>query len=58
MPLIGDKKYGSRDFKAKLPSLFATRLAFNFNGKEIIATKLPDFTEYPWSLFEEEKYVN
>ena len=57
MPLIGDKKYGSRDFKAKLPSLFATRLAFDFNGKVVSESKLPDPSEYPWSLFEEEKYV-
>ena len=57
MPLIGDKKYGSRDFKAKLPSLFATRLAFDFNGKTVSESKLPDLSEYPWSLFEEEKYV-
>ena len=57
MPLIGDKKYGSRDFKAKLPSLFATRLAFDFNGNAVSESKLPDLSEYPWSLFEEEKYV-
>lgn len=56
MPLIGDKKYGSRDFKAKMPSLFATRLAFNLNGVEINANRLPDLNVYPWSLFTEEKY--
>ena len=57
MPLIGDKKYGSRDFKAKTPSLFATRLEFSFNGNDVSECKLPDLTVYPWSLFEEEKYV-
>lgn len=57
MPLIGDKKYGSRDFMAKMPSLFASTLTFNYNGKEVRASKLPDISEYPWSLFEEEKYV-
>ncbi len=57
MPLIGDKKYGSRDFKARTPSLFATRLAFGFDGREVSAAKLPSLTDYPWSLFEEEKYV-
>lgn len=57
MPLIGDKKYGSRDFKTKMPSLFATRLTFDFNGKEVSAVKLPNLADYPWSLFEEEKYV-
>lgn len=57
MPLIGDKKYGSRDFKAKMPSLFATSLGFEIDGEKIVASKLPDLDEYPWSLFEEEKYV-
>ena len=57
MPLIGDKKYGSRDFKAKMPSLFAARLFFDFDGKEVNVIKLPDFSCYPWSLFEEDKYV-
>ena len=58
MPLIGDKKYGSRDCTAKTPSLFATYLSFSFGGREISAGRLPDLTAYPWSLFEEEKYVN
>ena len=57
MSLIGDKKYGSRDFKAKTPALFACRLSFEFNGKTVNAVKVPNVTEYPWSLFEEEKYV-
>ncbi len=57
MPLIGDKKYGSRDFTTKTPSLFATRIAFTLCGREISATRLPDMIAYPWSLFEEESYV-
>lgn len=57
MPLIGDKKYGSRDFKAKMPSLFATAIGFDINGERITVSRLPDLNEYPWSLFEEEKYV-
>ena len=57
MPLIGDKKYGSRDFGAKTPSLFATHIAFTLGGREISAERLPDMTAYPWSLFEEECYV-
>ncbi|MBQ8302151.1 MAG: RNA pseudouridine synthase [Clostridia bacterium] len=56
MPLIGDKKYGSRDFNAKTPSLFAARLSFELGGKTIEAKKLPDLTSYPWSLFKEEDY--
>lgn len=58
MPLIGDKKYGSRDFLAKSPTLFATRLAFELDGKKVDVSRSPDLTQYPWSLFEEEKYVN
>lgn len=56
MPLIGDKKYGSRDFKAKTPSLFAAELSFVINGREVSVSRLPNLSEYPWSLFEEEKY--
>ena len=56
MPLIGDKKYGSRDFVAKTPSLFATEIGFKIKGKNVRATRLPSITEYPWSLFAEEKY--
>lgn len=57
MPLIGDKKYGSRDFKSKTPALFATRLAFELFGRKVEEKRLPDLSEYPWSLFEEDKYV-
>ena len=56
MPLIGDKKYGSRDSVAKTPSLFASGLTFDFAGKTISEKRLPDLTVYPWSLFEKEKY--
>ena len=56
MPLIGDKKYGSKDFKAKMPSLFAAALAFDFKGKRVLANTLPRIDEYPWSLFDKEKY--
>ena len=52
MPLIGDKKYGSRDFSAHHPALFAVRLAFRW-GNEVIDVKAkPSTSEYPWSLFE------
>ena len=54
--IVGDGKYGSHDNKSKFPALFATRLAFLMK-KDIIEVKaLPDFTEYPWSLFEKECY--
>ena len=54
--LIGDKKYGSSDFKVKTPSLFAYKLSFCYKGEEINVTCLPDLEKYPWSLFEKEKY--
>ena len=56
MSLIGDKKYGSKDFKAKIPSLFATEIGFKNKGKEVKASRLPSLSDYPWSLFAEEKY--
>lgn len=56
MPLTGDKKYGSRDFSAKNPTLFATRLAFELDGKNVDVSRLPELTQYPWSLYREEIY--
>ena len=57
MPLIGDRKYGSRDFNRKTPALFAAKLEFDFKGKRVNVTALPNYLEYPFSLFEKEKYV-
>ena len=57
MPLIGDKKYGSRDAMAKTPSLFASHLSFEYKGEKFDAFALPDLTKYPWSLFGEEDYT-
>ena len=56
MPLVGDKKYGSKDAVAKFPSLFATRLAFDLGKKSIDSSLLPDLSDYPWSLFDENSY--
>ena len=56
MPLIGDKKYGSRDFMRRTPALHAGYLSFMAGGSEAEFTRLPDLKEYPWSLFDEEKY--
>ena len=56
MPLVGDKKYGSRDFFAKTPALFASHLSFEYKGRVFQAFALPDLTKYPWSLFSEEDY--
>ena len=56
MPLVGDKKYGSRDRVAHTPALFATRLTFEHKGSIVEATALPPIESYPWSLFAEDKY--
>lgn len=57
MPLVGDKKYGSRDTLVRTPSLFACMLcAPALNGGRPI-TAQPDHSSYPWSLFEKEKYI-
>ncbi len=53
LPLTGDKKYGSRDAKRNMPSLFAFRLAFIHRGENIDVKILPSKEEYPWSLFSE-----
>lgn len=56
-PLIGDKKYGSRDHRAKTPALFAYRLAFELGGESINQDALPDISVYPWNLFKKESYL-
>ena len=54
MPLVGDKKYGSRDGKSKNPALFAYKLSFSLFGKDYSFEACPDFSTYPWNLFCEE----
>lgn len=56
MPLIGDKKYGSHDFFARQPALFAYRLDIDLGDEKIAAAKYPDLTTYPWNLFSEKSY--
>ena len=51
MPLVGDKKYGSRDAKASFPALFSHCLRFNCLGEAVDAVATPSFDEYPWSEF-------
>ena len=53
-PLVGDKKYGSRDAGARTPALFAYRLGFTVFGKKYEFCEMPDSGEYPWSTFKEE----
>ena len=52
MPLVGDKKYGSRDAKSKLPALFASELKFSLFGENHSFEALPDIKQYPWNLFQ------
>ena len=54
MPLVGDKKYGSRDVMSKHPALFAYKLAFSLFGEEYSFKRLPDLALYPWNIFCEE----
>ena len=56
MPLVGDKKYGSKDALSRTPALFAYRLAFNSKGIKADVSCLPNLDAYPWSLFEKQKY--
>ena len=51
LPLVGDKKYGSRDAKAQTPALFSHRIAFECMGERIDITAFPVKTEYPWCEF-------
>ncbi len=56
MPLVGDKKYGSKDASSRQPALFASRLAFDSKGIKADVACLPNLDVYPWSLFEKQKY--
>lgn len=56
MPIVGDKKYGSRDFLAKSPALFAYQLSFELRGKKYLFKKLPDLSAYPWNIFSQETF--
>lgn len=48
-PLVGDKKYGSRE-NASI-ALFAAHLAFCHRGESIDLVALPKKETFPWSLF-------
>lgn len=53
MPLLGDGKYGSREKGCDI-ALWSHRLTFldPISGKEMSFCSLPDFSEYPWNLFD------
>jgi 23S rRNA pseudouridine1911/1915/1917 synthase len=50
-PIVGDKKYGSRDVLAKSPALFAYKLDLKMKKEGISVKRLPELGEYPWSIF-------
>ena len=51
-PLVGDKKYGSRDAHLRVPALYAARLGFAMRSGERIALSMPPCDSYPWALFD------
>ncbi len=53
LPLVGDGKYGSRDFGSHTPALFSCGMKFTLGGRVVELSLLPDVTAYPWSLFDE-----
>ena len=55
LPLLGDGKYGSKTNKCKV-SLFAFRLTFPHLKGEKTVCAYPDFTAYPWCLFDKEEF--
>ncbi len=56
MPIVGDKKYGSRDYLCRTPALFSYKLDISVKGERITASRLPELASYPWCLFPEELY--
>ena len=52
-PVAGDKKYGGKDSEIKSPALLAYKLDIKLKTENISVLRLPDMTEYPWSLFDE-----
>lgn len=56
-PLIGDKKYGSKDFLSRQPALFAYHVFVEVAGETVDVYKLPELEKYPWNLFSAEKYI-
>lgn len=55
-PIVGDGKYGSRDKSARMPALAAVSLSFTLDREKIKVERLPNTEEYPWNLFQREKY--
>jgi 23S rRNA pseudouridine1911/1915/1917 synthase len=56
-PLTGDKKYGSKDFLSRQPSLFAYHILAAIEDEIIDVYRLPDLEKHPWNLFSADKYM-
>ena len=56
LPISGDGKYGSRDNGARNIALMAAHLAVDIPGEKVDVSRLPDISQYPWSLFDEDAY--
>jgi 23S rRNA pseudouridine1911/1915/1917 synthase len=55
-PIVGDKKYGSKDHGTRFPALFSYKLSLCFNEKNICHFAFPDIKSYPWNLFDPKIY--
>ena len=53
-PLVGDKKYGDSDRRAKFPTLFSYKVSFELFGKSYEVSARPNTEAYPWCEFKEE----
>lgn len=49
-PLLGDRKYGSRERGCKT-ALWSRRVGFEYCGEKYSFESMPDVSAYPWSLF-------
>lgn len=56
-PIVGDGKYGSHNNKAKMPSLFSTRLTFSLDGVNYKLEAMPPLEAYPWCEFSKTSYL-
>lgn len=55
-PILGDKKYGSRESLRSGIALTAYRLNISLFGENIDVVRMPCVSDYPWSLFPIEEY--
>lgn len=55
LPVVGDGKYGSREKLPRGIALFSTHISLDLPSGRTDVRAYPDFTSYPWSLFEIDK---